>query len=159
MDEYLRIDYFFSYWIFTWFLIYYIIIKTNIVNTESKTNIKTNFNPKMALYIALFENLCIFIYLLFHNPTIQHMLKYILMMFIFKVVPLYLLQEEKIVLPKDLFPISGLFVIYNVYLTTIQTSLYTIYKSSVHYLIKGSNQTPFFNLLHQLGSRFSSKSS
>ena len=159
MDEYLRIDYFFSYWIFTWFLIYYIIIKTNIVNTESKTNIKTKFNPKMALYIALFENICILTYMLFHNPTIQHMLKYILMMFIFKVTPLYLLQEDKIVLPKDLFTVFSLFLIYNVYLIFLQKSAYDIYIKSTDYLIKGSNQTPFFNLLHQLGSRFSSKSS
>ena len=159
MEEYLRMDYFFSYWIVIWFILYYFITKTNIIHTKTKTTIRNNFNPKFALYIALFENICIFIYLLFHKPTISLMVKYILMMIVLKVIPLYLLQEEKIVLPNDLLPVSGLFVIYNVYLRFLQTSLYTIYKSSAHYLIKGSNQTPFFHLLEQLGSRFSSKSS
>ena len=159
MDEYLRMDYFFSYWILIWFLIYYFITKISIIHTKTKTTIRNNFNPKFALYIALFENICRFIYLLFYNPTISLILKYILMIFVLKVIPLYLVKEEKIVLPKDLLPISGLFVVYNVYLTFLQKSIYTIYKSSTHYLIKGSNQTPFFNLLHHLGSRFSSKSS
>jgi hypothetical protein len=159
MEEYLRMDYFFSYWIVIWFIIYYFIIKTNIINTKTKTTIRNNFNPKFALYIALFENLCIFIYLLFHKPTLSLITKYILMMVVLKVIPLYLLQEEAIILPKDLLPVSVLFVFYNIYLTFIQTSLYSIYKSSAHYLIKGSNKTPFFTLLSQLGSRFSSKSS
>lgn len=159
MEEYLRIDYFFSYWIVIWFIIYYFIIKTNVLDLKSKSNIQKNFNPKFALYIALFENICIFIYLLFHKPTVILMLKYITMMVVLKIVPLYLLQEEKIVLPKDILPVSALFIIYNVYLTFLQTSLYSIYKSSAQYIMKGSNQTPFFHLLQSLGSRFSSKSS
>jgi hypothetical protein len=79
------------------------------------------------------------------------------MMVFLKVIPLYLLQKEPIILPKDLLPVSGLFVFYNVYLTFLQTSLYSIYKSSAHYLINGSNKTPFFTLLSHLCSRFSSK--
>ena len=159
MDEYLRMDYIFSYWIMIWFLIYYFIVKTNLIDSKSKINIQTNFNPKFALYVALFENLCFFIYLLFHKPTNEIIIKYVIMMVVLKVIPLYLLQEEKIVLPKDLIPVSGLFVIYNFYLAFLKTSLYVIYKSSGEYIMKGSSKTPFFNLLQQLGSRFSSKSS
>jgi hypothetical protein len=123
MEDYLRIDYFFSYWIMVWFIIYYFIIKTNIIRSITKENVKNNFNPKFALYIALFENLCIFIYLLFHKPNVQIICKYMLMIIIFKVIPLYLLQDEKIVLPKDLLPVSGLFVVYNIYLTYLETSI------------------------------------
>lgn len=159
MKEYLRMDYFFSYWILLWFLIYYFIIKTNLIDSKSKSNIQTNFNPKFALYIALFENLCVFIYLLFHKPTIDIIIKYVIMMVVLKVIPLYLLEEEKIDLPKDLVSVSGLFVIYNFYLASLKTSLYTIYKSSREYIMKGSNKTPFFHLIKSLGSQFSSKSS
>lgn len=159
MDEYLRIDFFFSYWIVIWFLIYYFIIKTNLIQDKEKKYFKTNFNPKFALYVALFENLCVFIYLLLHKLNIEIIIKYIIMMLVLKVVPLYLLKEEKIDLPKDLVPVSGLFVIYNFYLAFLKISLYTIYKSTGQYLIKGSNNTPFFHLINSLGSQFSSKSS
>jgi hypothetical protein len=149
MEEYLRIDYFFSYWIVVWFIIYYFIIKTNIIQSNTKTNIKNNFNPK----------LCVFIYLLFNKPTTDIIIKYVIMILVLKVIPLYLLQEEKIVLPKDLVPVSGLFIIYNVYIVSLNRSFYTIYTSAVKYHLKGSNQTPFFHLIQSLGSRFSSKSS
>jgi len=159
--EYLRIDYFFSYWIVIWFIIYYFIIKTHFLsyNKNNKKFIQKWFNPKFALYVALFENLCIFIYLLFHKPSITLLIKYILMMVVLKVIPLYLLQEEEIKLPTDLLPVSVLFIVYNIYLSLLETSLYTIYKSSAYYIINGSNKTPFFNLLTKLGSQFSSKSS
>jgi len=158
-NEYLRMDYFFSYWIIVWFILYYFVIKSNALDSKSKQNIQTKFNPKFALYVALFENLCIFIYLLFHKPKMNILIKYVIMMIVLKVVPLYLLEEEKIVLPNDLLPVSGLFVIYNIYLAFLETSLYTIYRSSAHYLIKGSSKTPFFTLLSTIGSQFSSKSS
>lgn len=159
MEEYLRIDYFFSYWIVVWFIIYYFITKTNIIESNTKINIKNNFNPKFALYVALFENLCVVIYLLFHKPKTEIIIKYVLMILLINVVPIYLLQEEKIVLPKDLVPVSGLFVIYNIYVAFLKKSLYTIYKSSLQYHLKGINKTPFFHLIESLSSRFSSKSS
>jgi hypothetical protein len=161
MKEYLRIDYFFSYWIILWFIIYYFIVKINIFQTNSKniSIIQKNYNPKLALYIALFENLFMFIYLLFHNPTITTIIKFIIMMIVLKVIPLYLLQEEKIILPEDLLPVFVLFIIYNKYLESINKSLYSIYKSSAQHILNGSNQTPFFHLLDSIGSRFFGKSS
>ena len=77
-NEYLRMDYFFSYWIFIWFILYYLVIKSNIVDSKTKQNIQTKVNPKFALYVALFENLCIFIYLLFHKPTMNIIIKYVM---------------------------------------------------------------------------------
>jgi hypothetical protein len=158
-SEYLRIDYFFSYWIVIWFIIYYILVHTNIINPEYKNYIKKYFNPKLALLIALFENLCILILLLLYKPTIIIVVKYIFMILVLKIIPLYLLQTENINIPHDFFPVAILFILYNVYLTVLQTSLYSIYMSSSQYILRGSNNTPFFSLLEKLGSRFSGKSS
>jgi len=138
MNEFIRIDYFFSYWIVIWFIIYYFIINTNIVNSKITKYIQTNFNPKFALYIALFENLCIFIYLFFHKPTITLIIKYFFMMVVLKVVPLYLLEKEKINLPQDVIPVSALFILYNIYLAFLEKSSYTIYKTSAPYIINPS---------------------
>lgn len=162
----LRFDFFFSYWIFIWAILYYFITRTQFVNSKTKEYIQINVNPKFALYIALFENICTLIYLLFHTLTTTLIIKYLFMIFALKIIPLYLLQEEKIHLPKDLLSVSSLFVVYNVYLTFFQTSLYAIYNSSLQSFIMGNNQTPFFHLLQNitdyiilvrkgLGSRFS----
>lgn len=164
----LRFDFFFSYWIFIWVTLYYFITRTHFVNSKTKEYIQINVNPKLALYVAVFENICTLIYLLFHRVTTSLIIKYIFMILVFKIVPLYLLKDEKIHLPQDLLSVSTLFVVYNVYLALFQTSLYAIYKSSLQSLIMGNNQTPFFHLLQTitdyfilvgkgLGSRFSGK--
>lgn len=158
-SEYLRIDYFFSYWIVIWFIIYYFLLNTYLINPEYKNYIKKNLNPKLALFIALIQNLCIFVLLLFYKPTIVIIVKYILMILVLKIIPLYLLLNEKIIIPQDFFPVTVLFILYNVYLIFLQTSLYAIYMSSSQYIMRGSNNTPFFSLLEKLGSRFSGKSS
>jgi hypothetical protein len=138
--EYLRIDYFFSYWIVIWFIIYYFTIKTNIVPEKPKKYIQKNLNPEFALYVALFENLCIFVYLLFHKPTITTVVKYIFVIIFLKVVPLYLLKNEKMVLPQDVFPVSILFILYNVYLSFLDKSLFFIYNKSAHYVTFSLNK-------------------
>lgn len=146
-NKYLGIDHFFSYWIVIWFFIYLFLIKTNLINEESKKYLKNNLNPKFAIYIALIENICILLYLIIEKSSISTIIKYTVMISIFKIIPLYILQREQIKLPQDLIPVSLLFIIYNVYLTSKKTSFYDINDVSVHNIINGSDNTPFFRIV------------
>lgn len=149
-NKYLRIDHFFSYWIVIWFFIYLFLMKTNIINEDSKKYLKNNLNPKFAIYIALIENICILLYLIIEKSSILTIIKYTVMISIFKIIPLYILQNEKIKLPQDLIPVSVLFIIYNIYLASKKTSFYDINNVSIHHIINGSDNTPFFRMVHYI---------
>lgn len=141
----MRFGYFFSYWIVSWFVIYYLIVKTNFfISTENKQYISENFNPKFALYIALLENIGIFLWLFVNKANLSVLIKYMIMIIIFKAIPLFVLKEDIIKMPYDLIPVSGLFVIYMIYLALYNQTVYKIYKTSNEYLVKGENKTPFF---------------
>jgi len=146
-NKYLRIDNFFSYWIVIWFIIYLFLVKTNLINEEFKKYLKNNLNPKFAIYIALIENIFILLYLIIEKSSISTIIKYTVMISIFKIIPLFILQSEQIKLPQDLIPVSILFVIYNIYLASKKTSFYDINDVSIHNIINGNDNTPFFRML------------
>lgn len=67
-------DLIFSYWIFAWFIIYYICIIFNI-----GLYIKTNFNPLLALFIALFLNFIQSCYIIYKIHDFNFFYKFLFM--------------------------------------------------------------------------------
>ena len=131
-------DLIFSYWIFTVFIIYYLLIIFNI---------KTCFNPLLALYISLFFNLIQIIYIFCITYNFNLFFKFLFMMMIFKGIPIYLIRNKEIIVKRDLIHIFILFIIYNIYLFFKGTNIITINKRINESLIKKQNNTIFFAIL------------
>ena len=131
-------DLIFSYWIFTVFIIYYLLIIFNI---------KTYFNPLLALYISLFFNLIQIIYIFCVTYNFNLFFKFLFMMIIFKGIPIYLIRNKEIIVKRDLIHIFILFIIYNIYLFCKGTNIITINKRINESLIKKQNTTIFFAIL------------
>lgn len=119
-------------------------MKKNIIPFEYKKYISENLNPKFALYIALFENITIIIWLFVNNASVSVLVKYIVMIMIFKVTPLFLVIDDVVKMPYDIIPLSVLFLIYIIFLYAYNETPYKIYKVSNDFLFKGENKTPFF---------------
>lgn len=137
-------DYLFSYWIFVWFILFLLFAKSHFV--------KTNFNPRFALFIALFENIAFFIYYACKNATISVLLKYISMIILFKIIPLFLLRKEKIRWYNEIRIAVVIFIIYHVYLQLNHVDLYEVIQQTSANVLSDANNTPFFRLLHTMSS-------
>ena len=140
--NYISVDYLFSYWIFAWFILFILCIKSTFV--------KTHFNPRFALLIALFANILIFIYFLFHNATIQVLLKYILVIILFKIIPLFLLRKEKVRWFNEIRIAVIIFIIYCMYIESNNIHLYDVIEQTAVDILHDTNNTPFFLLLETI---------
>jgi hypothetical protein len=69
------------------------------------------------------------------------------MIVLIKGIPLYLLREQKIHIWRDLFVLSVIFLIYNIYLLLNDTDLIEIYKKTFYSITTGDRKTPFMWLL------------
>jgi hypothetical protein len=144
-------DLFVSYWFFAWFILYYLFIQNPFIQTY--------FNPKFALSLALIEN----IWILFHFLSVKFSIgfKYFINICIFKLVPLYLLRNQPMNLPNDIFVLFIILFIYKIYLIVRgEPSIHDIYKKSYDYTVEGKNdKLPFVALLDRTIAFFTCKSS
>lgn len=152
MIKYITADYLFSYWIFAWFIIFILFIKTKIVNNKQKEFIKTYFNPRFALIIALFENIALFIYFVFHNAKNYILFKYIFMIFFFKIIPFILLRKEKVRWCNEISITIVIFILYCVYLELNHIHLHDVIQETSINILSNTNNTPFFRLLQTISS-------
>ena len=152
IDErgYIRFDFLFSYWVYIWFLMFYFIDKTTIYGKA----FQKYGNPKLALSIALFENIFTLFWIIFANGRIKTIIKYSCMMLIVKVLPLYLVYKTPIQWPQDLYVFTGVFVLYIIYLYLNDESLMTIYKRTFTSIMNRDNNTTLFHLVAYLGDIF-----
>jgi hypothetical protein len=125
----LRADFIFSYWIFAWFFIY-------IFGMVS-------INPKFALIIALLENIGTLTYLLFFKAPFIAISKFIIVMIVQKVIPLFIILNEKILLSDIMFTI-GFFLIYLLWLFANNISFFKVYAKIRDSLMKNKNDIPGF---------------
>jgi hypothetical protein len=135
-------DKLFSYWAFSWFIIYYFGNKY----LEKYTGVKIP-SPKLALHLALYENIIELISLITVNLNGWLITKYSLMILFVKVLPLYLIWDVKLEYPRDIYILIGVFIVYVAYLNLIGTSLLEVYKTTNKSLAEGKNDTPFFRFL------------
>lgn len=144
----IRFDYLFSYWVLLWFIIYY------SIDVSSKNKyimlFKQNFNPLFALWFALSENIITFIFILIVKPEIVLLIKYLFMMCLIKILPIYLLRKTQIKLPNDIIVLSVVFFIYNIYLLYNNTNLYLIYSRTFTAFMKNEDITPIFSFIENV---------
>lgn len=144
----LRPDFLFSYWCFAWFIIYYFID----YSTKSPIGqyIKTYLNPKLALILAFIENLTVFLYMIYLKSDIVNLRRYLFMMIVIKIYPIYLIWSEPIQLAHDIVVLFILFAIYNLWLYINNTNLWKVYKKTIISIHKGKTDTPLFYLMSLL---------
>lgn len=96
-----RFDYVFSYWIFAWFLLYEFGI--------------TSYNPKIAIIIALIENIGILGLMIYFKNSFTYIFMFALVVGCIKVLPLWLLRNTKYEW-RDVYGMIALFLIYILWL-------------------------------------------
>lgn len=141
----IRADHLFSYWIVAWFLLFYAI--------HRKGKIDEIPSPKLAFIIAIFENIVEIGSLFSVNQSIGQILKFCVTIFLFKILPLYLMWDIPIELMRDIFILVGVFIVYIIYLNVIGTSILEIYMETNKSLETNGNRTPFYRFLDWISEK------
>jgi len=142
----IRTDYLFSYWIFVWFILFYATYKEGSLKNPVPS-------PKLAFIIALFENIIEIISISRVNKNPWQILKYFITIFLFKILPIYLMWNIPIVIPRDVYILIGVFLVYTIYLYFMGTSLFEVYEETEKSLEQNKNQTPFYRFLDWIKSK------
>jgi hypothetical protein len=112
-----NIDFIFSYWIFAWYLLY-----------EFKY-IKHKYSPKLALIIALIDNMILLLLMVIYNNNIIYILLFCLVQLCIKIIPLWRLRNNNIYDLKSLFI---LFIIYIIWLFINNTNIFLLNKIKMY---------------------------
>ena len=123
-----RFDYIFSYWIFLWFLAYIFRI--------------TTYNPKWILQVAILENLLYLCLMLYYQNSLLNIGLFLLINFIIKAVPLWLLWNT-FTTKSDLLFGAGLVVLYFLWLTINNINMKNSFLSSYNGIKHNIPVTPF----------------
>ncbi len=111
----MRVDYFFSYWIFAWYILYVFSI--------------VKYNPKFALTIGLIENIIKLFFMIYHKNHWIIIVVFFVANFLMKVIPLWSLRSTKYTKTQFITTL-GLFMIYVTYLYMNNTSFINVMKNS-----------------------------
>jgi len=142
----IRADHLFSYWILAWFLLFYA--------THSKGKPDNIYSPKLAFYIAILENV-VEIWSMFRLELgIGQLFKFGVTISLFKLIPLYLMWDIPIIIPRDIYVLVGVFIVYVIYLYAIGTSLWEVYSETAKSLENNRNETPFYRFIDRFIDRF-----
>ena len=143
-SAFIRPDFLFSYWVFLWFVIYYF-FPTGIGFEGFQYRIAS---PKLAIIFALVENLFEFVSVILFNRPFWDILKYVAMVVIVKVIPIYLLRNTAIRLQQEILAVIVVFLAYLLYLAAWGTNVVEIYRKTEEDLKMGRNNTPLFAFFH-----------
>jgi len=130
-----RIDFIFSYWIFSWYLLYI----TNIIE----------YSPKFVFLLGIIENIILLFFITQNGSTIETIIKFILINIIIKIVPYYTIINDKIK-DKDILVSSLIFIIYNIWLYINNTTIVNIYYKIYNSLINNKENTPGMMMIKYL---------
>lgn len=149
LNQPLHMDLIFSYWVYLWFVIYELV---SFSSSKTKTNqyILKHWNPLMALVFALIENVAMFVHLLYIWPSTTIVAKYIGMMLLIKVWPIYQLRNTKIEWKSDILNLSLVFIVYNLYLLVNNTNVIAVYQKTYNSIANDRNETPLFYTLNRI---------
>ena len=143
----LRFDFLFSNWLLMWFIVYYF---TPVKSTSLISQfIRKYMNPTLGFYVAIFENAITLIWFLINNTDTWTLFKFISMVSLLKLLPLYLIQPYKIQWIRDSMVLLSVFIAYNVFLAWNDTNIYEIYERTITSIQHKQNQTPLFSLLNK----------
>jgi hypothetical protein len=147
----LRVDFLFSYWLIGWFLVYYFTPSKNKTrNKPISSFIRTHLNPKLGFYLATIENIIVLLVLVYYRTELWTIVKYIFMLLLLKILPLYLLSDYSVQWVHDTVVLVVIFAFYNIYLAFNDTNLYEIYKRTFVSFKNSQNETPMFSLIQRL---------
>ena len=96
------------------------------------------------------ENILTFATLVYYGSDIWTLFKYIGMMLLLKVLPLYLLMDYTVRWLHDTVVLITIFGVYNMYLAFNETNIYEIYKRTFISIKTKQNETPLFSFIHTL---------
>jgi hypothetical protein len=130
-----RIDFIFSYWIFSWYLLYI----TNIIE----------YSPKFVFLLGIIENIILLFFITQNGSTIETIIKFIVINIIIKIVPYYTIINDKIK-DKDILVSSLIFIIYNIWLYINNTTIVNIYYKIYNSLINNKENTPGMMMIKYL---------
>lgn len=146
-DTKIHWSFLFSYWIFIWFLIY---IFSFSFDTSIAKWIQNYCNPLLVLRLALLENLFSFFMLYYYNTKSFILFKYVLVILILKVIPIYALRNTKINIVSNVTILVFLFLLYELYLQMYGTNVIEIYRDTYQHIINDDGKTPIFLLIDTL---------
>ena len=138
-------EYIFSIWIDIWFILYYISINT----FHSTTFLDHYLNPKIALYMALLQNIYTLLLFLFKNVPSIVILKYIFIMSFMKIIPLFLLRNKSLPFQTNIPITIFIFGIYLIFLYSNGKTILKTYKEITESIMANNTNTPFFWFLHK----------
>lgn len=143
MDNKIEFSDLFSYWIFIWFIAYVILFM-------NKDKIKTIVNPIPVFIFALLENIIILLIMIFLYKPVSSIIIYTFVVIFIKLIPIYILRNEKISWLKNLLFTFLVFVVYNMYLNYKKTNIYEIYNKTMDSLLENKGLTPGYALLSSI---------
>ena len=113
MQQIIRPDFIFSYWIFVWAVLYIAKIVT--------------ISPKFVLICGIIENLILLFIMIYKKTYFYSIFKFIFINFWIKIIPIYLVWNTKIT-SKEIKYSVGLFLVYIIWLYINNFDFYKIYK-------------------------------
>lgn len=149
-NKIIKFDQIFSIWIFIWVFIYLLASKNT--NTKIGNFLYNNTNPIYLLYIAIIDNLYILLFLIFHKSTLWIIIKYIFIIMILKLIPMYLIKNTKMNTKNILIFSFFFFIIYSLYLFFMyNTHFFEVHHKLSESILKDDDNSPFnYFITHQL---------
>jgi hypothetical protein len=142
MLDFIRPDFLLSYWIVAWFLIYYFVPLSPFF--------KKYANPLLALWLGLIQNIMALPLSPFLFPNVWKknvwIIKHLLMLFLLKIIPIYLLSNRTILWKNDILVFIFVFFVYNFYLFLNHTNIFEVYNELIQSIANGENKSPLFYL-------------
>ena len=123
-----RIDFVFSYWIFFWYICY-----------ELKV---TTYNPIVALYFGLLENIGVLLLMIYYANSYDHLLLLCFVLFVGKILPLWSLRNTSYS-RKDIYIIFVYFLVYILWLFFNHVSITSFYNVQLNNIKKNKPLGPF----------------
>jgi hypothetical protein len=139
MTKVLRPDLVFSYWIYVWFLLYFFQW--------------TNYSPKFALLIGLIDNIVMLLLMILFGTTMTAIINFVIINTIIKIIPLYYLRKERIVI-KDVYFTCILFLLFVIWIHLNKQTLVGNLKIVHDSLLYGQNRTPLMSLHSKIKKNF-----
>jgi hypothetical protein len=149
----IRADFLFSYWVLAWFVLYYILDKT----TKYGYYIFKYLSPIIGLWISFIYGIIELCYIIYANHDPLLISKYILMMLLVKLLPIYLIRNQDVNYMRDTTAVAVVFIVYNIYIIYNGTNVIDIYRKTESAISSGESKTPLFRLLDYIYVSFSSK--
>jgi hypothetical protein len=128
-----RIDFVFSYWIFTWYLLF--IFKY------------TKYSPKLALIIGIIHNTLLLISMIFYKYNIINILFFCIINICIKIIPLWTLRNNNIY---DITATLVLFFIYNIWLYLNKTNMFILFINQHNNIKNNKPVGPVINIMNKI---------